>query len=509
MKDLLNVLYDHYNAQLPLGTVMPYGWTIGEVNYAAEVNDEGELTGIYALGATSDTDEVEDKAKAKAKNKATPHQMFTIPVRHTRTSGAYPYLFCDAAHYMFGTPKRDSKGKVSTIDYYGAMKNAVFGLREYLGESPALRAIYKFYETWDNTKAEENPYIVASNVANGGQCMFFYNGKPIFEDDVFKKNYEKLTTAYGEMPIPQKDKNGKFVLPAKPAYIRSMISGEVGLKATLFNNVSVNGVNAYLLSNNKKNTNYFGRKKGNAIPISQKDGHKICEAAKGLLTRRKSFIIPASKSCSLTRSMVVWCDDVPKEEESAIIDLCFDTVSNSLSISDESGSEMTERMLHIAQIRKGRMIPLSEKEKNVKVNVWTVGTRGKGSIVSDFTQITLGELCEHFQRHYDNMEIVRSPKCKENDGTVRDFARPTTVYRSLFAKDEKGKVKVDNPVLWKQISRSVFMGEKYPVRVLDMVLCRADRESKKTLDDGVCCISATMAGIIKAYLINNAGKTNY
>lgn len=212
------------------------------------------------------------------------------------------------------------------------------------------------------------------------------------------------------------------------------------------------------------------------------------------------------KSCNLTRSMVVWCDDVPKEEESAIIDLCFDSVSNSLSIPNESGSEMTERMLHIAQIRKGRMIPLSEKEKNVKVNVWTVGTRGKGSIVSDFTQITLGELCEHFQRHYDNMEIVRSPKCKENDGTVRDFARPTTVYRSLFAKDEKGKVKVDNPVLWKQISRSVFMGEKYPTRVLDMVLCRADRESKKTLDDGVCCISATMAGIIKAYLINNAGK---
>lgn len=509
MKDLLNVLYDHYNAQLPLGTVMPYGWTIGEVNYAAEVNDEGELTGIYALGATSDTDEVEDKAKAKAKGKDTPYQKFTVPVRRTRTSGAYPYLFCDAAHYMFGTPKRDGKGKVSTIDYYGAMKNAVLGLREYLGESPALCAIYKFYETWDNTKAEENPYIVASNVANGGQCMFFYNGKPIFEDDVFKKNYEKLTTAYGEMPIPQKDKNGKFVLPSKPTYIRSMISGEVGLKATLFNNVSVNGVNAYLLSNNKKNTNYFGREKGNAIPISQKDGHKICEAAKDLLTRRKNFFIPASKSCNLKRSMVVWCDDVPKEEESAIIDLCFDTVSNSLSISDESGSEMTERMLHIAQIRKGRMIPLSEKEKNVKVNVWTVGTRGKGSIVSDFTQITLGELCEHFQRHYDNMEIVRSPKCKENDGTVRDFARPTTVYRSLFAKDEKGKVKVDNPVLWKQISRSVFMGEKYPVRVLDMVLCRADRESKKTLDDGVCCISATMAGIIKAYLINNAGKTNY
>ena len=51
MKDLLNVLYDHYNAQLPLGTVMPYGWTIVEVNYAVEVNDDGELTGIYALGA--------------------------------------------------------------------------------------------------------------------------------------------------------------------------------------------------------------------------------------------------------------------------------------------------------------------------------------------------------------------------------------------------------------------------------------------------------------------------
>ena len=132
MKDLLNVLYDHYNAQLPLGTVMPYGWTIVEVNYAVEVNDDGELTGIYALGATSDADEVEDKAKTKAKGKDTPYQKFTVPVRRTRTSGAYPYLFCDAAHYMFGTPKRDGKGKVSTIDYYGAMKNAVLGLREYL-----------------------------------------------------------------------------------------------------------------------------------------------------------------------------------------------------------------------------------------------------------------------------------------------------------------------------------------------------------------------------------------
>lgn len=93
MKDLLNVLYDHYNAQLPLGTVMPYGWTIVEVNYAVEVNDDGELTGIYALGATSDADEVEDKAKTKAKGKDTPYQKFTVPVRRTRTSGAYPYLF--------------------------------------------------------------------------------------------------------------------------------------------------------------------------------------------------------------------------------------------------------------------------------------------------------------------------------------------------------------------------------------------------------------------------------
>ena len=54
MKDLLNVLYDHYNAQLPLGTVMPYGWTIVEVNYAVEVNDDGELTGIYGGGQGQD-----------------------------------------------------------------------------------------------------------------------------------------------------------------------------------------------------------------------------------------------------------------------------------------------------------------------------------------------------------------------------------------------------------------------------------------------------------------------
>lgn len=100
MKDLLNVLYDHYNAQLPLGTVMPYGWTIVEVNYAVEVNDDGELTGIYALGATSDADEVEDKAKTKAKGKDTPYQnsrfLFAVPVRAvlTHICFAMPHIIC-------------------------------------------------------------------------------------------------------------------------------------------------------------------------------------------------------------------------------------------------------------------------------------------------------------------------------------------------------------------------------------------------------------------------------
>ena len=498
MKDLLNVLYDHYIAQQSLGNVPPFGWTHEEANYAVELNDEGKITGIYGLGATYDA----GNEKEKKKGKSSTSQNFVVPVCYPRSSGCYPYPFCDYAYYMFGTKKTDKNGTDVSGKYYGSMKDAVLGLREYLGESPALCAVYKFYETWDNAKTEENPCIVSSDIAKGGKCMFFYNGKPIFEDEVFKKSYEKLVETYGKLPIPQRDKNGKLNMPPKPTHIRSMVSGEVGLKADYFCNVKIGTKVVSVLSNNKENTNYFGRKNGDAIPISQQDGHKIVEAINELL-RRGYLVVPANKSSSLDSVILVWCDDAAKEEESFIVSLLLDSSAKQITSANESGSETAERVLHDIQARKGRMSFLSEKEKNVNVNVWVIGTRKHGSIVSDFTQVTLGEICEHFQRHYDNMEIVRSPMCKQNDGTTRDFARPNTVYRSLFAKDEDGKVKVNNPVLWKEISRSVFLGKAYPPCILDMALNRVKRESTSTVNNS---ISATTAGIIKAYLINNERK---
>lgn len=130
----------------------------------------------------------------------------------------------------------------------------------------------------------------------------------------------------------------------------------------------------------------------------------------------------------------------------------------------------------------------------------------KGCSASSFTQMTLDELLGNFAKHYTDMEIDRSQTCRDADGTSRDFARAINIYNSLFAKSSDGSTSSFNNALWKQLSISIYSGTKYPEQVLSLALlrsCRLLQQNKKGKENR---ITASLAGITKAFLIRNYGE---
>ena len=267
--DILNALVKHYDAMAAAGNATPFGWTHKFAQYAVELNDDGEIDRIFALGDLSDK-----------KNKG---EEFKMPTRRPRSGKLpIPYVFCDDAEHLLG-----KVGEASNLVRYTMMRDAVFMLRDLLGHSKALDVVYKFYETWDPEKALDNKCVSDVMEAKGQEkktFILFYNGVPVFDDETFRKSYAAIVNKYGEMPIDTL-KGGEIALLPEPIKIRSMISGNIGFKARLFRAITAWGnkkngpVTNTLLSNNKANTEYFGRQQGNAIPITMQDEHKIYEAA--------------------------------------------------------------------------------------------------------------------------------------------------------------------------------------------------------------------------------------
>lgn len=496
--DILSALVKHYDAMAVAGNATPFGWTHKCVQYALELNDDGSIDGIFALGDLTDKN-----------NKG---EVVETPYRRPRSGKLpVPYIYCDDAKHLLGRVSKDCNPKLYTM-----MRDSVFLMREFLGSSPALNAAYKFYETWDPEKALENEHVAAVMQGTAPEkktFIMFYNGSPVFDDTTFRKNYEMLVKKYGEMPIDTK-KGGEIVLSPEPPLIRSMVSGELGFKARLFRAVSAWGnkangaVTNTILSNNKPSTEYFGRAQGDAIPITMQDEHKIYEAALELLRPEHRFQVPITSQSLYSKSEIIWSDDMPKELEDAVFDLCCcrNSKNETCVSATESGSETAVKVIERTKLHQGRLAIRNDAEKDLIVNVWSLSMNDKGCSASSFRQMTLGEMLGNFQKHYADMEIDRSQTCRDGDGTRQDFARAINIYNSLFAQNSDGSINTKNNALWKQLSVSIYSGGNYPKQVLSLALLRACRTLQKDGKGKTAYIPASIVSITKAFLIRNYGE---
>lgn len=276
-----------------------------------------------------------------------------------------------------------------------------------------------------------------------------------------------------------------------------MITGEEGLKAKLFRPISVRGKMTYILSNNKANTNYFGRMQGDAIPVTMQDGHKIVEAAKALIGSKNCYFLPVTSQSLYTKCVIVWSDEVTKPEEDEMLRIWF---------GNESEAEKTDNIMRLAKARRGRVDILQECDKSKVVNVWQLSVPDKGCSASSFTQTTVGEVLANCIKHYEDMEIDRSEACKNADGTRRDYARPDSIILALSAMNKDNSIVPINNQMWMQLNNCVYNGGKYPSQLLSMIYERICKDALKAPAGTMYIIPPTLAGAIKAILIQQTGE---
>lgn len=276
--------------------------------------------------------------------------------------------------------------------------------------------------------------------------------------------------------------------------IRKDIAEKYSAEFKLFRPISVRGKMTYILSNNKVNTNYFGRTQGDAIPVTMQDGHKIVEAAKALIGSKNCYFLPVTSQSLYTKCVIVWSDEVTKPEEDEMLRIWF---------GNESEAEKTDNIMRLAKARRGRVDILQECDKNKVVNVWQLSVPDKGCSASSFTQTTVGEVLANCIKHYEDMEIDRSEACKNADGTRRDFARPDSIILALSAMNKDNSIVPINNQMWMQLNNCVYNGGKYPSQLLSMIYERICKDALKAPAGTMYIIPPTLAGAIKAILIRN------
>ena len=197
--DILNALVKHYDAMAAAGNATPFGWTHKFAQYAVELNDDGEIDRIFALGDLSDK-----------KNKG---EEFKMPTRRPRSGKLpIPYVFCDDAEHLLG-----KVGEASNLVRYTMMRDAVFMLRDLLGHSKALDVVYKFYETWDPEKALDNKCVSDVMEAKGQEKKTFILNVLHNEESQFNKTIDQGLKILADLEAEMKEA-GKSVLGGSDAF---------------------------------------------------------------------------------------------------------------------------------------------------------------------------------------------------------------------------------------------------------------------------------------------------
>lgn len=495
---MFDALIAHYDHQASIGQpLVPFGWNRIPVECAIELSVDGAVDGIYRLGLADD-------------NINRNGNSMIVPVHGPRTSGNTPYLLCDYETYLLGVAVGDTeKENKRAKEKFDSEKELVFAVKEYMGESDGLKALYKFFETWDVDKAKENLAVkeYLANTKGKSMMTFYYDGHPIIADAVFVDSYNKFVEQYGvgyTMVDGVMTSGGSRV-------IRGQFTGEEGYEARLHNQVKLLGKSYSVFSNNNVATNYFGREQGFAFPITQLESHKIVEAFGDVFgsSRKRVRTVSDGRKKRIADAICVWSDDLPQEAEDIIAMRSLDILINGDDVPNyhamESGNDMLDKVYSIVK-KSGYVKDLDSFQQGVMVNVLEVKTRdGMGSIMPTYKRITLQELVRDIQQYYSDMELDRP-----NFNTPSmDYARPSIVYNSLWAKNDKGDFVAENPFMLKELMDSADYGLLYPKKAFNLILRRISVDSKKPLDNS-CTITCENAryGFLKAYLIRNYGRTD-
>ena len=180
---ILQSLVKYYEALEQKGEITRPGWCKAKISFALDLSEDGKLKQVIPLKTE----------KIRGKKTVWEPSTMTVPQMVTRSSGVSSNFLCDNSSYLLGI---DNKGKPErSLECFECAKAKHLEILKDV-ESPAARAVTRYFETWEPDKAKENPALseVFEELISGANLVFWIDTDYAQEDPWIKEAWEKYSS---------------------------------------------------------------------------------------------------------------------------------------------------------------------------------------------------------------------------------------------------------------------------------------------------------------------------
>ena len=441
---ILQALTRYYEDLLSRGEIAAPGWAPAKISFALCLNENGELTQIVPT-----MDEV-----SKGKKTVFQPQLITLPAAVKRTVSIAANFLWDNSAYLLGIdqkgdPERSLKCFAAAAKLHHAVLDSV--------DSPNVRAILAFFDTWKPEHAAEHPALIRQldDVTAGANLVFHVDGHKVEKDTAICEAWQRYRDG-GESGVKM-----QCLVTGKEDEIAAVHPSVKGVR-------DAQSSGAALVSFNAPAFCSYGREQNYNAPVGKYAAFAYTAALNHLLADSDHVQHIGDTT------VVCWAEGAEDIYQSFGMAALFGGEVPGLSDND----------LRAALKRLANGLPCDDLGVDPNRPFYILGLAPNAARLSVrfFLRDSFGKLMENVDAHYARLEIAGAkysilPLWALLNATVRD-----------------SKKQVPSPVVSGATVRAVFSGTPYPVSLMEAVLLRIRAERD---------ITWGKAAIIKAYYLKN------
>ena len=444
---ILQALTQYYEDLLARGGIAAPGWAPAKISYALCLDEDGQLTQVVFI---------EERVERGKKTVLQP-QVFQLPAAEKRTVGVVSNFLWDNSSYLLGV---DQKGKPARsrecFSTAAARHHAVLdGV-----DSPAARAILRFFDSWQPENAAQCPALEGKleEVTSGGNLLFRVDGRYAQEDAAIREAWQRR----------QSDRDKDAV------EMQCLVTGREDEIAKV--HPAIKGVRdaqssgAALVSFNAPAFCSYGHEQNFNAPVGKYAAFAYTAALNHLLADKDQVQQIGDTT------VVCWAEGA-------------DPVCQSLAVAAIFGGEapggLTDNALRATLWHLAHGEPCDELAVDPNRTFYILGLAPNAARLSVrfFLRDSFGALMRNVNDHYERLEIV---------GGRYEMLPLWALLRETVNLNSRDKM--PSPAMAGATARAVFSGGRYPASLLEGVMLRIRAERN---------ITWGRAAILKAYYLKN------
>lgn len=459
---ILQALVHCYEALAGRGELEKPGWSLMKVSWGLELDADGQVKSLLAMGGTD------------AKGKQIPRTM-KLPDPVKRSSGVAANFLCDNSAYVLGV---DAKGKPErTRECFAACARKHQAILKDV-RHPTAKAILNFFEIWKPENAAQHPAIQPNldMLLKGGNIVFVTqdaDGEPQLAQDV-----PEIRRAWDEAYAKSDDAvMGRCLITGEEGPIAILHPSIKGVMGAQSSGASLVSFNAPAFESYGKESARDNQGQGRNAPVGQYAAFAY-GAALNYMVGQENFHGRLGDT-----TLVYWAEGAEPAYSNAFMAM--------LGIGSENENRITQKKLDgvLKALCDGYTVKWENVPLNPKNRFYILGLAPNASRLSVrfFLQNSFDEFAKNYQKHQDDLKIVRSASDERESLSMWALLRETAI------KNPNKPPKFQRQLV-EEMLNAILSGSRYPSTLFTQIEIRVRAEQK---------ITHEKAAMIKAYLLRN------